>query len=190
MIILKRLVCPGAEGCKHFSRRMKEYPEVFERATGEELYPGTLNVDVGRPIPIKEPFRIEGRELSEPEEFLFDFAAKTVCGSTESGHLMPWEAAVTATAHLGFGVFRRFRTPGNEVKIALFPRDQVSIITFRFGLRCTGAPSREEVENISYFGQIGAECRELDFRCTTWLARAQARTTAEKIVRSVSLLAG
>jgi hypothetical protein len=48
---------------------------VFERATGEELYPGTLSVDVGRPIPIKEPFRIEGRELNEPEECLFDFAA-------------------------------------------------------------------------------------------------------------------
>jgi hypothetical protein len=44
MIILKGLVCPDEEGFKHFSRRMKEYPDVFEKATGEKLRLGTLNV--------------------------------------------------------------------------------------------------------------------------------------------------
>jgi CTP-dependent riboflavin kinase len=72
MIILKGLVCPDAEGLKHFSRRMTQYPGVFERATRERLYPGTLNVNVGERIPIKEHFRIHGKELNEPEEFQFE----------------------------------------------------------------------------------------------------------------------
>lgn len=74
MIILKGHVCREGEGAglKHFSRRMNEYPEVFERATGEKLFPGTLNVNVGVPIKIKEHFRIHGKELNEPEDFLFE----------------------------------------------------------------------------------------------------------------------
>jgi hypothetical protein len=48
-------------GCKHFSRRMNDYPEVFERATGERLIPGTLNVNVGVPTPVTEHFRIHSQ---------------------------------------------------------------------------------------------------------------------------------
>ena len=70
MIILKALVCPDEQGLKHFSRRMTQYPEVFERATGEQLYPGTLNINVGTPIPIKEHFRIHGKEINEPDQDL------------------------------------------------------------------------------------------------------------------------
>lgn len=51
---------------------MTEYPEVFERATGERLFPGTVNVNVGKPIPIQEHFRIHGKELNEPKEFQFE----------------------------------------------------------------------------------------------------------------------
>jgi CTP-dependent riboflavin kinase len=49
MLILKGHVCRTGEGAglKHFSRRMNQSPEVFERATGEKLFPGTLNVNVG-----------------------------------------------------------------------------------------------------------------------------------------------
>jgi CTP-dependent riboflavin kinase len=74
MIILKGRVCRDGEGAglKHFSRRMNQYPEVFERATGEKLFPGTLNVNVGEPVKIKEHFRIQGKELNEPEDFLFE----------------------------------------------------------------------------------------------------------------------
>jgi CTP-dependent riboflavin kinase len=74
MIILKGHVCRDGEGAglKHFSRRMNQYPEVFERATGEKLFPGTLNVNVGEPVKIKEHFRILGKELNEPEDFLFE----------------------------------------------------------------------------------------------------------------------
>ena len=74
VIILKGHVCRDGQGAglKHFSRRMNQYPEVFERATGEKLFPGTLNVNVGEPIKIQEHFRIHGKELNEPEDFLFE----------------------------------------------------------------------------------------------------------------------
>jgi len=74
VLILKGQVCKDGEGAglKHFSRRMNQYPEVFERATGKKLFPGTLNVNVGEPIAIREHFRIRGKELNEPEDFLFE----------------------------------------------------------------------------------------------------------------------
>jgi CTP-dependent riboflavin kinase len=73
VIILKGSVCPAGQGCKHFSKRMTEYPAVFEQATGEHLFPGTLNVDVGKPIPVCEHFRIRGPEINEPgQDLLFE----------------------------------------------------------------------------------------------------------------------
>jgi hypothetical protein len=60
-------------GFGHFTRRMTQFPEVFLQATGERLYPGTLNVDVGREIPIKEERRIVGTEIGEPyQDLLFE----------------------------------------------------------------------------------------------------------------------
>jgi CTP-dependent riboflavin kinase len=57
-------------GCGHFTHRMATFPDVFYRATGESLFPGTLNVDVGRKIRIKEDFRIPGIDIDEPEQDL------------------------------------------------------------------------------------------------------------------------
>jgi hypothetical protein len=45
---------------------------VFENAPGELLYPGTLNMNVGKPVSVKEHFRIHGSEPNESEEFLFE----------------------------------------------------------------------------------------------------------------------
>lgn len=70
MMAVRGRVCPDEQGLKHFSKRMTEYPEVFKRATGEQLYAGTLNVNVGVPIPMKEQFRIRGTEINEPEQDL------------------------------------------------------------------------------------------------------------------------
>ncbi len=72
MIILKGRVCREGEGAgaKDFSRRMNKYHTVFESATGEKLFPGTLNVDVGEEIPIREDFRIQGAEINEPDQDL------------------------------------------------------------------------------------------------------------------------
>jgi len=57
-------------GVQHFRTRMTRYPQVFERATGERLFPGTLNVDIGTPLPCREDFRIRGSDLDEPDQDL------------------------------------------------------------------------------------------------------------------------
>ncbi len=67
MITLKGHV---VKGVRHFEKRMTNFPEVFRRATGEQLFPGTLNVRVGRKIKIKEHFRIPGKEINEREQDL------------------------------------------------------------------------------------------------------------------------
>jgi len=71
MTIVKGTIC--SHGLGHMSRRMREYPDVFERATGEVLIKGTINVDVGEEITIKEDFRIRGSEINEPgQDLLFE----------------------------------------------------------------------------------------------------------------------
>jgi len=57
-------------GLKHFTVRMRSFPEVFHRATGERLISGTLNVKVDRPVTIREHFRIRGSEIDEPQQDL------------------------------------------------------------------------------------------------------------------------
>ncbi len=67
MILLKGQVVGGVA---HFRQRMTNFPEAFKRATGENLFPGTLNVEVKRKIPVREHFRIPGTEVNEPEQDL------------------------------------------------------------------------------------------------------------------------
>lgn len=54
----------------HFKPLMKTFSEVFERATGEKLIPGTINVNVGTQIKIKEDFRIPASDLNGGEQDL------------------------------------------------------------------------------------------------------------------------
>lgn len=58
------------EGVGDFRTRMTRYADVFERATGERLFPGTLNVDIGTPLKCREDFRILGSDIEEPEQDL------------------------------------------------------------------------------------------------------------------------
>ena len=127
MTILKGLVCREGEGagCRHFFRRMTEYSDVFERATGERLIPGTLNVNVGVVVPIKEHFRIRGQELKESEDFLFE-----VCriNGIWAYRIRPLDA-MGGGGH-GDHIFEIACSklipdvpPGTVVEIALFPRD-------------------------------------------------------------------
>jgi CTP-dependent riboflavin kinase len=63
-------------GCGHFTLRMLNFPEAFSNATAETLFPGTLNVDVGRPIEIRQDFRILGKDINEPtQDLLFERCA-------------------------------------------------------------------------------------------------------------------
>lgn len=57
-------------GIGHFTIRMTKFSEIFRMATGEDLVKGTLNVDIGRNIPVKEHFRIRGADIAEPEQDL------------------------------------------------------------------------------------------------------------------------
>ena len=127
MIILKGLVCSEAQGLKHFSRRMNEYPEVFERATGEHLYLGTLNVNVGKPIPVREHFRIRGTEINEPEQdLLFE-----VCRINQiwAYRIRPFHLVTGEGGHgddiIEIACCQKILNvpPGTEVEIALFPRN-------------------------------------------------------------------
>jgi CTP-dependent riboflavin kinase len=127
VLILKGSVCPEDQGLKHFSRRMTQYPRVFEKATGERLFPGTLNVNVGRPIPIREHFRIRGTEIEEPEQDLL-FEVCRINGfwayrirplnliTCEGGHGDHILEISCSQEILNVG-------PGSEVEIALFPWD-------------------------------------------------------------------
>ena len=69
------LVLSGSifSGVGHFRPRIKTYPDVFERATGEKLFPGTLNVRVDRVVPPVEHFRVIGAQIGEPtQDLLFE----------------------------------------------------------------------------------------------------------------------
>jgi CTP-dependent riboflavin kinase len=57
-------------GVQHFRARMTRYADAFERAAGERLFPGTLNVDIGTPLKCREDFRIRGSDIGEPEQDL------------------------------------------------------------------------------------------------------------------------
>jgi len=57
-------------GCSHFSRRMTDYPLVFEKAVGCRLHPGTINILIRRQIRIREEFRIRGVDIGEPGQDL------------------------------------------------------------------------------------------------------------------------
>lgn len=67
MIVLKGVV---QKGVGHFQIRISKYRAIFKKATGEDLFPGTLNVNVGRKIEIVEHFRIKGSDIGEPDQDL------------------------------------------------------------------------------------------------------------------------
>ena len=61
------------DGVGDFRVRMTRYPDVFERATGERLFPGTLNVDIGTPLRVREDFRVRGADIGEPgQDLIFE----------------------------------------------------------------------------------------------------------------------
>jgi hypothetical protein len=54
---------------------MTNFPFAFRKATGEDHFKGTLNVELenNRCIPIKEQFRIRGTDIDEPgQDLLFE----------------------------------------------------------------------------------------------------------------------
>lgn len=60
------------EGNCDFTRRMDAHPSQFHAITGKKLYPGTLNVDLGKghEIQIQPDFVLQGSAINEPEQDL------------------------------------------------------------------------------------------------------------------------
>jgi CTP-dependent riboflavin kinase len=48
--------------------RIEQFPDVFLEATGESLFPGTLNVELDKPLSIHTEFVISGARIGEPEQ--------------------------------------------------------------------------------------------------------------------------
>ena len=70
MIVLSGTV---RAGFRHFERRMTEHSDAFAAAAGERLYPGTVNVHVARPVPVREHFRLIGATIGHAhEDFIFE----------------------------------------------------------------------------------------------------------------------
>jgi hypothetical protein len=125
MTIVKGTIC--SRGLGHMSRRMCEYADVFERATGERLIKGTINVDVGEEITINEDFRIRGSEINEPDQDLL-FERCRINGF-RAYRIRPLDAMgkggwgdhiieITCSEEI------RPNSPGTQVEIAFFPMDQ------------------------------------------------------------------
>ena len=59
--VLGKVALPGhGAGARDFTRRMTDFPHIFKEATGEDLFLGTLNIEIERnqALPIREHFRI------------------------------------------------------------------------------------------------------------------------------------
>jgi CTP-dependent riboflavin kinase len=59
------------DGVGDFRVRMTQYPAAFERATGEKLFPGTLNLRVDEEVPPRHHFVLTGAEINEPSQDLW-----------------------------------------------------------------------------------------------------------------------
>src|SRR5260370_1497768 len=99
------------KGVGDFGQRMIASPEVFSRATGENLFPGTLNVSVDKEIPIKEHFRIPDMQDLE-QHLLFEICR---VGQIWAYRIRPYNRKTghggTATTSLRLFRHKRFQTP-------------------------------------------------------------------------------
>ena len=63
-----RVTARGVPGFAAWRPRIETLPHVFRHGSGVDLYPGTLNVEVGSPLPIQEEFTIAGERIGEPDQ--------------------------------------------------------------------------------------------------------------------------
>ena len=115
-------------GVGHFKQRMTTHPEAFYRATGEKLFPGTLNVRLERRVEVREHFRILGREINEPEQDLL-FEVCRINGIW-AYRIRPWNPRTGSGGHgddtLEIACSQEIPNvrEGTKVEVALF-RDDV-----------------------------------------------------------------
>jgi CTP-dependent riboflavin kinase len=77
--------------------RIEQFPEVFEAALGQRLFPGTLNVQLDTPLPIQPDFKILGEKIGEPDQdMLFEHCR---VNGIEALRLRPFQPATGAGGH-------------------------------------------------------------------------------------------
>jgi hypothetical protein len=127
MVILRGQV---VQGWKHFSSLRlgrDEFRAAYRKATGGDLWKGTLNVQINQCIPVKEHFRIRGKDISEPEQDLL-FEICRVNGIW-GFRIRPYILCTGAGGH-GDNIFEIGFSQdivATEVQIELF-RDDIEII--------------------------------------------------------------
>jgi CTP-dependent riboflavin kinase len=114
-----------SRGQGHFTQRMTQFPHVFEEATGEKLITGTLNVQVGKRILIREHFRIPGARIQEPEQDLL-FEVCRINGLLWGYRIRPYQLLTGEGGHgddvLEITCSTRIpnASPGSEVIVEFF----------------------------------------------------------------------
>ena len=77
--------------------RIERFPEVFLAHFGHPLFPGTLNVLLEAPLPVRAESRIPGSEIGEPEQdMLFE---RCLVDGVEGFRLRPFQPATGAGGH-------------------------------------------------------------------------------------------
>jgi CTP-dependent riboflavin kinase len=124
MVTLRGTVQPGV---RHFKERMTNYAHIFERAVGERLYPGTINVKVPTPIPIRVEFRISGKDIGEPEQdLLFE---KCLINGIRAYRIRPCNLKTGGGGHgddvleIACSIEVPCVAPGSSVEVTLFRTD-------------------------------------------------------------------
>jgi len=85
------------QGTGAWKPRIERFPEVFIAHFGFPLFPGTLNVLIEAPLPIRAAFRIPGSEIGEPEQdMLFE---RCLIDGLEAFRLRPFQPATGAGGH-------------------------------------------------------------------------------------------
>lgn len=111
-------------GVQHFRERMANFPSAFHAATNEDLYPGTINVDVGRIIKIHSEIRIKDPKHDEPDQdLLFE---RCQINGIDAFRIRPFNTKTGAGGH-GDNILEIASSKkidgvdcGNTVKITLF----------------------------------------------------------------------
>jgi CTP-dependent riboflavin kinase len=86
-----RVVGRVIEGMGAWRPRIERFPEVFRRGLGQPLFPGTLNVQIDRPLAIHHDIRIPGSLIGEPEQdMLFE---RCLIEGIEAFRLRPFQSA-------------------------------------------------------------------------------------------------
>jgi hypothetical protein len=83
------------KGSGDFSKRMIGSPEAFYDATGEKLFPGTLNVEIEKPLAVKEHFRMPD-VMDREQDLLFEICR---VGQIWAYRIRPWNRKTGGGGH-------------------------------------------------------------------------------------------